>query len=71
MILLDLRTVTVAGRVGIVDNDNVEHSNLQRQILHSEETVGQPKVNSAAQALRRCGPCLAPHTYSFNLNTIR
>lgn len=39
------------GTVGLLDNDNVELSNLQRQILHSTSRIGQPKVESAAQAL--------------------
>ena len=41
------------GRIGIVDPDVVETSNLQRQVLHSEATVGMPKVESAAQALKK------------------
>ncbi|KAJ4487422.1 hypothetical protein C8R41DRAFT_767937 [Lentinula lateritia] len=41
------------GRIGIIDHDRVELSNLQRQILHNEETVGMPKAQSAALALKR------------------
>ncbi|KAF5375527.1 hypothetical protein D9615_009176 [Tricholomella constricta] len=41
------------GRIGVIDHDHVELSNLGRQILHSEETVGMPKAESAAQALKR------------------
>ncbi|EJD06485.1 uncharacterized protein FOMMEDRAFT_165272 [Fomitiporia mediterranea MF3/22] len=41
------------GRLGIVDHDVVELSNLQRQVLHSEATIGIPKVESAAQALKK------------------
>ena len=41
------------GRLGIVDHDRVEMSNLQRQILHNEETVGMYKAESAALALKR------------------
>ncbi|MEQ8966239.1 MAG: molybdopterin-synthase adenylyltransferase MoeB [Azospirillaceae bacterium] len=40
------------GTIGIVDNDVVEPSNLQRQVLHSEETVGMAKTASAARALK-------------------
>lgn len=40
------------GQITVVDPDAVELSNLQRQIAHSESRLGQPKVNSAAQALR-------------------
>ncbi len=41
------------GRIGIVDDDVVDRSNLQRQVLHAEELVGTPKVDSALAALRR------------------
>ncbi|EIM91195.1 uncharacterized protein STEHIDRAFT_72967 [Stereum hirsutum FP-91666 SS1] len=40
------------GKIGIVDHDTVELSNLQRQILHTESRLGQPKAQSAAQALK-------------------
>lgn len=39
-----------AGRLGIVDGDIVEMNNLQRQIIHTEASVGKPKVQSAAAA---------------------
>ncbi|KAF6757138.1 hypothetical protein DFP72DRAFT_989466 [Ephemerocybe angulata] len=41
------------GRIGIFDHDRVEISNLQRQILHNEETVGMYKAESAKLALLR------------------
>ncbi|KAJ7273342.1 hypothetical protein C8J57DRAFT_1064097 [Mycena rebaudengoi] len=41
------------GRIGIIDHDTVEVSNLQRQILHDELKVGMPKAESAAKALRQ------------------
>ncbi|KIY63543.1 hypothetical protein CYLTODRAFT_426032 [Cylindrobasidium torrendii FP15055 ss-10] len=41
------------GKIGIVDHDIVELSNLQRQVLHNEDTLGIPKAESAAIALRR------------------
>ncbi len=40
------------GSLGIVDDDRVELSNLQRQILHDETALGWPKVASAARRLR-------------------
>ena len=40
------------GRLGIVDQDAVELSNLHRQIAHSEGTVGMHKADSAAQSCR-------------------
>lgn len=44
------------GTLGVVDDDVVELSNLQRQVLHGEETVGSPKTTSAAAGLRRLAP---------------
>ncbi|TFY52214.1 hypothetical protein EVG20_g10652 [Dentipellis fragilis] len=40
------------GRIGIIDHDVVELSNLQRQILHNESRLGMPKAQSAATALK-------------------
>ncbi|KIJ66799.1 hypothetical protein HYDPIDRAFT_174156 [Hydnomerulius pinastri MD-312] len=41
------------GRIGIIDHDKVELSNLQRQVLHNEETIGMYKALSAAAAIKR------------------
>ena len=35
------------GHIGILDDDNVDLTNLQRQIIHSSESIGTPKVLSA------------------------
>jgi adenylyltransferase/sulfurtransferase len=40
------------GRLGLVDTDEVDASNLQRQILHGESWIGKPKLESAAARLR-------------------
>jgi molybdopterin/thiamine biosynthesis adenylyltransferase/rhodanese-related sulfurtransferase len=44
------------GRIGIVDHDVVDRSNLQRQILHSDDRVGTPKVESARRTLLALNP---------------
>jgi adenylyltransferase/sulfurtransferase len=44
------------GRLGIVDHENVELSNLHRQILHSTSSVNQPKVESARYAIGNANP---------------
>lgn len=44
------------GRLGIVDFDVVDATNLQRQIVHGESTLGVPKVESAAARLRDINP---------------
>lgn len=44
------------GTIGIIDDDVVDDSNLQRQILHSTERIGMPKVESARQAMTGLNP---------------
>jgi adenylyltransferase/sulfurtransferase len=44
------------GRIGLVDEDVVELSNLQRQIAHGTADIGRAKVESAAESLRRINP---------------
>ncbi|WP_308560860.1 molybdopterin-synthase adenylyltransferase MoeB [uncultured Klebsiella sp.] len=44
------------GQLTLLDFDTVSLSNLQRQILHSDAAIGQPKVNSARAALARINP---------------
>jgi adenylyltransferase/sulfurtransferase len=44
------------GTIGIVDNDDVSLSNLQRQVLHATDEVGRPKTASAARAVARINP---------------
>jgi molybdopterin/thiamine biosynthesis adenylyltransferase len=44
------------GTLGIVDNDTVDASNLQRQVLHGTSTLGVPKVESAAARIRDLNP---------------
>lgn len=44
------------GFLRLVDNDVVDRSNLQRQILHTEDRIGRPKVESAAQSLQALNP---------------
>lgn len=44
------------GTIGIIDNDVVDESNLQRQILHNTERVGMYKVESAAKTIKALNP---------------
>jgi sulfur-carrier protein adenylyltransferase/sulfurtransferase len=44
------------GTIGLIDDDVVDATNLQRQILHSVERVGMPKVDSAEKTLRGLNP---------------
>ncbi len=55
------------GRLGLVDSDTVDASNLQRQILHGESWIGKPKLESAAARLREINPhvSIEPHATRF------
>jgi molybdopterin/thiamine biosynthesis adenylyltransferase len=55
------------GRIGLVDDDVVELSNLQRQIAHGTPDLGRPKVDSAAEALRRLNPQVRVETHQTRL----
>src|SRR5437763_11300313 len=51
------------GTIGLVDGDVVDLSNLQRQILHSTATVGQPKVESGRKTLTDINPEITINAY--------
>ncbi len=46
------------GRIGLVDYDRVESSNLQRQVIHSQDSVGESKVESARRRLQGLNPLI-------------
>ncbi|KAF8058719.1 hypothetical protein FPV67DRAFT_1428363 [Lyophyllum atratum] len=58
------------GRIGIIDHDHVELSNLGRQILHNEGTIGMSKAESAAQALRRLNSHLVVDVFSVAISAL-
>jgi sulfur-carrier protein adenylyltransferase/sulfurtransferase len=55
------------GTLGIIDNDIVEESNLQRQIIHTLERVGQYKADSAAKAIAALNPDVQVNVYKDRL----
>src|SRR5712691_3059642 len=55
------------GRIGIVDFDVVDESNLQRQILHGTKDVGRPKLQSAKDRLHDLNPYIQIETYETML----
>jgi len=55
------------GRLGLVDADVVDASNLQRQILHGESWVGKPKLESAAARLREVNPHVKTEAHATRL----
>ncbi len=56
------------GRIGIVDNDHVEKSNLQRQIIHETNTIGNLKIDSAKERIKRLNPNCEILTFSERIN---
>lgn len=56
------------GRIGVVDHDVVDLSNLQRQVIHDTGTVGLPKVESAAARLKAINPDVRVETHAKKLN---
>ena len=56
------------GTLGIIDNDVVDVSNLQRQVIHTNDTVGEPKVDSAERAIKALNPDVNVVKYNARLD---
>ncbi|KOO04304.1 molybdopterin-synthase adenylyltransferase MoeB [Vibrio nereis] len=56
------------GALTLIDDDVVELSNLQRQVLHHDADIGKRKVDSAAQSLKQLNPYLEVRTIDKRLN---
>ncbi len=57
------------GTIGIVDDDHVSLSNLQRQIVHDTDHVGRPKVESARDTLARLNPHVAIESHATRIDS--
>ncbi|MEX5266254.1 molybdopterin-synthase adenylyltransferase MoeB [Kocuria sp. CPCC 204721] len=57
------------GTIGVVDDDVVSVSNLQRQVVHGMADIGRPKVDSAADAVARLNPLVTVHRHPERLST--
>ncbi|UXN06145.1 MULTISPECIES: molybdopterin-synthase adenylyltransferase MoeB [unclassified Bartonella] len=55
------------GTIGIIDDDHVSLSNLQRQIIHDSDKIGEDKVTSAKAALARINPHSTIHAINVRL----
>ena len=51
------------GTLGVVDDDAVSLSNLQRQVIHATPDIGAPKVDSAAATIKRLNPHVTVEPY--------
>jgi molybdopterin/thiamine biosynthesis adenylyltransferase len=56
------------GTLGIIDDDTVALSNLQRQVIHGTPEIGDPKVESAAAAIARLNPHVAVELHAARLD---
>ncbi|WP_353258890.1 molybdopterin-synthase adenylyltransferase MoeB [Prochlorothrix hollandica] len=57
------------GRIGIVDFDVVDHSNLQRQVIHGTSWVGKPKIESAKDRIHEINPHCQVDLYETRLSS--
>jgi sulfur-carrier protein adenylyltransferase/sulfurtransferase len=55
------------GKLGIVDDDAVDLSNLQRQVIHSSERIGVPKVDSAEETIQALNPDVEVEKFAVRL----
>ncbi|QIO21950.1 molybdopterin-synthase adenylyltransferase MoeB [Haloarcula sp. JP-L23] len=56
------------GRLGVVDDDVVERSNLQRQVIHRDDDIGRPKVDSAREFVTGLNPDVTVDTHEVRLS---
>lgn len=56
------------GTLGIVDDDVVDASNLQRQVVHGQSDLGRPKVDSAAEAIAEANPHVRVERHAVRLD---
>ncbi|KAA0257164.1 HesA/MoeB/ThiF family protein [Deferribacter autotrophicus] len=57
------------GTIGIADMDNVDLSNLQRQVIHFTDDIGKPKVQSAAEKIKKLNPNVKVETYNEKITS--
>ncbi|SMX31248.1 HesA/MoeB/ThiF family protein [Actibacterium lipolyticum] len=55
------------GTIGVIDDDEVDASNLQRQVIHTDARIGMPKVFSAEEAMRALNPYITVRPYHRRL----
>lgn len=65
---LQYLAATGVGTIGVVDHDEVDGSNLQRQVIHTDARIGMPKVFSAEQAIKAQNPFVDVRPYNRKLD---
>jgi adenylyltransferase/sulfurtransferase len=57
------------GRIGILDYDTLESSNLQRQVVHNERGIGLSKADSAVEAIKRLNSLVTPIAHNLMIDS--
>ncbi|MCC9600514.1 molybdopterin-synthase adenylyltransferase MoeB [Stieleria sp. JC731] len=57
------------GRIGVVDFDHVDESNLQRQVIHHTSDIGRPKVDSAKERIAAINPFVDVQTFNERISS--
>ncbi len=57
------------GRIGLVDFDQVDHSNLQRQVIYSSRDIGRPKLEAAKDRILEINPNIQVDNYEIRLTS--
>ncbi|TIW85936.1 MAG: thiamine biosynthesis protein ThiF, partial [Mesorhizobium sp.] len=65
--VLEYLAAAGVGTLGVVDDDAVSLSNLQRQVIHGTDTIGMLKTQSAEAAIARINPNISVETHTFRL----
>ncbi|MBZ9822655.1 molybdopterin-synthase adenylyltransferase MoeB [Mesorhizobium sp. CA4] len=65
--VLEYLAAAGVGTLGIVDDDTVSLSNLQRQVIHGSDTIGMAKTDSAAAAIMRVNPNVSVESHRLRL----
>lgn len=68
--VLQYLTAAGVGTIGIIDHDNIEISNLQRQVLYTHDDIGHAKATVAAQKLSRLNPFINFKIHLCKLSTL-
>jgi molybdopterin/thiamine biosynthesis adenylyltransferase/rhodanese-related sulfurtransferase len=67
--LLAYLTAAGVGKIGIVDYDTVDYSNLHRQIIHKTTSIGLPKIDSAMITMKEINPYVEVEKYELALRS--
>jgi adenylyltransferase/sulfurtransferase len=67
--LLEYLTAAGVGRIGIVDNDSVDVTNLQRQVIYRTQDEGKPKAPTSAELLQQRNPHVQFDIFQTQLNS--